>query len=260
MIVVVLGMHRSGTSAVANVLQHLGVNMGDRLFEANQWNPQGYYEDVDFFDVNVELVHAAGGHWGDPPEATRIREVGAWFIPQMVQIVRWKERARGVWGWKDPRTAITMPVWWEAIRQVGVQDVRIVRTVRSQWGMLQSLAKRAREASALAVETGEEDAGLAEMATWENDWWAALIPTTIKLAAGSVTATWENDRWAALIHEYELRALQFLGDHPDVPCMTVRFEELVRAETTRKVVSGLAEFVEADARLVEGAVEQVVAR
>jgi hypothetical protein len=102
--------------------------------------------------------------------------------------------------------------------------------------MLQSLAKRAREASALAVETGEEDAGLAEMATWAND------------------------RWAALIHEYELRALQFLGDHPDVPCITVEFEELVRAETTRKVVSGLAEFVEADAGLVEGAVEQVVVR
>jgi len=236
MIVVVLGMHRSGTSAVANVLHALGVHMGDHLFEANRWNIHGYYEDIDFFDVNVELVHAAGGHWGNPPEAARIREVGAWFIPQMTQIVRWKERARSTWGWKDPRTAITMGVWWEAMQQVGVQDVRVVRTSRSQFGMLESLAKRAREASALAVETGEEDAGLAEMATWTGE------------------------RWAALIHEYELRALQFLREHPNMPCMTVRFEELAHAETVRGVVRRLAEFVEADARLVEGAVEQVVVR
>jgi len=236
MIVVVLGMHRSGTSAVANVLHHLGVNMGDHLFEANRWNTQGYYEDVDFFDVNVALFHAAGGHWGDPPGFSAIWETGAWFVPQMTQIVRWKERARAVWGWKDPRTVITMPVWWEAMQQVGIQDVRVVRTSRSQFGMLESLAKRAREASALAVEVGEEDAGLAEMATWGND------------------------RWAALIHEYELRVLQFLGEHPEVACTTVRFEELVRAETTREVVSKLAEFVEADVRLVEGAVEQVVVR
>lgn len=236
MIVVVLGMHRSGTSAVANVLHHLGISMGDRLFEANQWNVHGYYEDIDFFDVNVELFHAAGGHWGNPPSAEAIQETGRWFVPQMEQIVRWKVRARSTWGWKDPRTAITMPVWWEAIRQVGIEDVRIVRTVRSQWGMLQSLAKRAREASALAVETGEEDAGLAEMATWTGE------------------------RWAALVHEYELRALQFLGGHPNMPCMTVRFEELTGAETVRGVVRKLAEFVEADARLVEGAVEQVVTR
>jgi len=234
MVVIVLGMHRSGTSAVANVLHHLGVSMGDNLFPANRWNPRGYYEDVDFFDVSVELIHAAGGHWGAPPEAGLIQEVGAWFLPQMVGIVGWKERTRGTWGWKDPRTLITLPVWWEALNRAGIQDVRMVRVKREHEAVVQSLVKRAREAAALAAETGEEDAGLADMATWEHD------------------------RWDALIHEYERRGAQFLSEHAEVPCITVSFEDLVRAETTRVVVELLADYVHRGAMHRQGTVEAAV--
>ena len=41
---VVLGMHRSGTSALAGMLHHLGVALGDRLMKATLDNPRGYWE------------------------------------------------------------------------------------------------------------------------------------------------------------------------------------------------------------------------
>ena len=43
----VLGVHGSGTSAVAGVLHHLGIPMGDRLVPAAAGNPKGHFEDAD---------------------------------------------------------------------------------------------------------------------------------------------------------------------------------------------------------------------
>tara|TARA_Y100000034_G_scaffold103692_1_gene129559 strand:+ start:30688 stop:31395 length:708 start_codon:yes stop_codon:yes gene_type:complete len=56
--IIVMGCYRTGTSAVAGILHHLGVNMGSNFQEPNEANPKGYFEDPDFLEANRE-VHEA---------------------------------------------------------------------------------------------------------------------------------------------------------------------------------------------------------
>ena len=47
-VLVILGMHRSGTSLVANWLHDCGLHVGDRLLEGTFANEKGYFEDLIF--------------------------------------------------------------------------------------------------------------------------------------------------------------------------------------------------------------------
>jgi len=56
-IVVIIGMHRSGTSVIARGLKVLGVTLGDNLMPPGEDNPKGYWEDLDINELNVELLN-----------------------------------------------------------------------------------------------------------------------------------------------------------------------------------------------------------
>lgn len=58
--IIVMGCYRTGTSAVAGILHHLGVNMGSNFQEPNVGNPKGYFEDPDFIKINRRLYETKG--------------------------------------------------------------------------------------------------------------------------------------------------------------------------------------------------------
>ena len=63
-ILIVLGMHRSGTSALTRGLQVLGVSLGDNLmpaFEGN--NNKGFWEDLEIVSLNDALLAELGMSW-----------------------------------------------------------------------------------------------------------------------------------------------------------------------------------------------------
>src|SRR5580700_7972119 len=62
---VVLGMHRSGTSALAGMLHHLGVALGNRLMPATSDNPRGYWEHAEIVAANERLLASLGWGWDD---------------------------------------------------------------------------------------------------------------------------------------------------------------------------------------------------
>jgi hypothetical protein len=82
---VVLGMHRSGTSAITRGLQALGVELGDRLMPGDRYNPAGYWEDADIVDTNGRLMAALGITW----HSVALVERSHWESP----IVRVLQRA-----------------------------------------------------------------------------------------------------------------------------------------------------------------------
>jgi len=63
--VLVLGMHRSGTSALGGVLSALGVAAPKTLASSNQWNPRGYFESPRIFAAHDELLASIGSCWSD---------------------------------------------------------------------------------------------------------------------------------------------------------------------------------------------------
>jgi len=59
----VVGMHRSGTSATAGLLHRLGIHMGQELMPATPFNPKGYFEHLQVRDFNDRLLEARGQTW-----------------------------------------------------------------------------------------------------------------------------------------------------------------------------------------------------
>lgn len=103
---IVLGMHRSGTSMIAQLLSKLGVNMGVRFREPDVHNPDGYFEDLDWRDLNHDILQAAGGTWYEPPVINDILKIA--FKHRIEALVA--ARSGSIWGAKDPRFCLTLPV------------------------------------------------------------------------------------------------------------------------------------------------------
>lgn len=136
----VAGMHRSGTSMVAEILRGAGVYLGadEALLPASEFNPHGLFEHRDFVLLNDEILTTLGGAWDRPPTirlpwARRrlepLREKARALVAEM-------ERHRQ-WGWKDPRNSLTLPFW-----RTVVPDLRLVICVREPGSVAHSLAAR----------------------------------------------------------------------------------------------------------------------
>ncbi|MDI3547538.1 MAG: hypothetical protein PWR10_1190 [Halanaerobiales bacterium] len=107
--VIVLGMHRCGTSMIAGVLNKLGINMGDKLLGKSPSNPLGHFEDEDFLDLNERILKAARGSWLNPPSEKEILEQKEQFQAEIMTLT--SKVNTGIWGWKDPRTSLTIDLY-----------------------------------------------------------------------------------------------------------------------------------------------------
>jgi hypothetical protein len=140
-VICVIGMHRSGTSMVARLLNLCGLDLGppEELLEPQEDNPLGFFENKGFLNINEELLTHLGGSWDNPPNLEK-----KWQNkPSLDQIVK---KARALiktfsksdhWGWKDPRTNVLLPFWKSII-----PDMRFVICVRSPVEVAKSLANR----------------------------------------------------------------------------------------------------------------------
>lgn len=126
---VILGMHRSGTSLAVRLLTEIGIHMGDRLSRDA--------EAIFFQKLNRRIYQQVGTKWGyveplieqmrssgfvDMQTAAMQRalfedkhlfgkepKISEFFGPQL-----WRQVSEGqmlTWGWKDPRTTLTFPIW-----------------------------------------------------------------------------------------------------------------------------------------------------
>ena len=144
-VVVILGMHRSGTSAISRGLQVMGVELGDRLMPPNQdVNAKGFWEDIDINALNIEMLYALGSDWHhlapiDSADTETLHKQG--FFLRAVNLMQQKIGDAPVFGFKDPRTAKLLPFWKEVFSHCRF-DVHYVLTVRHPLSVARSLEKR----------------------------------------------------------------------------------------------------------------------
>lgn len=134
---VVLGMHRSGTSLVAHWLQECGLFLGEELYGASEFNPRGYFEDVEFMRLHQTLLEEAGLHpSGHERPFSRREPLSGAALARLEQFLLEKSRP-GPWGWKDPRTCLLL----DAYRRVCPQAKYLV-VVRHYAQVVASLVRR----------------------------------------------------------------------------------------------------------------------
>lgn len=122
--IVVLGMHRSGTSVVAELIGALGVYLGDTLLGPNQDNPTGHHEPIELIELNDRILAAAGGSWSSPPSRQAVLTAGRSFREEVASWVKARNRSNPVWGWKDPRTVLTFDLFRPLLRRPRLVVVR----------------------------------------------------------------------------------------------------------------------------------------
>jgi hypothetical protein len=120
--VIVLGMHRSGTSALAGMLSMLGIQFGKSLFPPRADNPKGFWEHREIVDLNDRLLMALGSTWDDirlPPSSWWCDEGLLPFRAQISQTLRRDFTTARLWGIKDPRLCRLVPLWSDLLDQLG---------------------------------------------------------------------------------------------------------------------------------------------
>jgi hypothetical protein len=120
----VLGVPRSGTSALTRVLSLCGGTLPAGMVGASAGNPRGHWEPRAAVRLNEKILHRHGSAWYDPglPQeaALRAKGPGAYLaaLPAAPLIVL-----------KEPRITLLSEVWFEAARQAGF-DIAVVVAVR----------------------------------------------------------------------------------------------------------------------------------
>jgi hypothetical protein len=136
----VLGMHRSGTSAVAGVISTLGVGMPAHLMPAHATNPKGFFESDLIMHVSDAMLAAAGSTWDDWRSLDLSRLDETCETKAMDAVV--EEFGDSPFACiKDPRHCRLAPVWFAGAEQAGFA-VRVLLAFRHPLEVAQSLRKR----------------------------------------------------------------------------------------------------------------------
>lgn len=149
--VILLGMHRSGTTLLAQMLAQMGMHLGRNL--------ESHDESVFFLDANDWVLERAHGGWDQPlpilglleHEASRqtlvaelrrrvngISYLRRYVGPRLMR--RFNSDAPLLWGWKDPRTTSTWPLWLEVFPRA-----RAITVHRNGVDVAASLWRRAKQ-------------------------------------------------------------------------------------------------------------------
>jgi len=147
-IVIILGMHRSGTSLIANFIHAIGIEMGQDLPQADEWNAAGYWESQTIRNIHDKILAELNCDWHNPPlyfpadwwRKSSIQELKS----ALVEFVGSKCKEKNqIYGFKDPRTAILLPVWREIFDELHLEPLYIL-SVRHPGSVVASLARRDR--------------------------------------------------------------------------------------------------------------------
>ncbi len=223
--VLIIGMHRSGTSLLTRLLEQQGLYVGWRL-AANH--------EASFFNKrNSWLLASAGGRWDTPSTFDHVlgdqeglvlakkylqeglgspaifEFLGPWRYLRYRSLFAMQEP----WGWKDPRTTITLPIWLSLF-----PNARILHVVRNGIDVAQSLYKRQQVGRSLGRRNMERHSRLMQLVP-KKGWFGTSPRAASRQSAFEI---WEE------YLSYADRFTKDLGEQ----VLELRFEDLLDAPRT----------------------------
>ncbi len=159
-IVVVLGMHRSGTSLCSHILSALGVDMADDVGRGTG-NEEGHWERWELVSIHDRLLAALGRPYGGPGEYNPRHDLpfppGWWADPaahaaqrDIEAFLRTRMYPGRLFGFKDPRTTRLLPLWMDLFERLSLEP-RFVVCVRHPTDVALSLNRR----DGIPIQAGE---------------------------------------------------------------------------------------------------------
>ena len=140
--IIVLGMHRSGTSATTGVLEKLGVDLGMELLAPSIENEKGYFENIKVLELNERILFENGSSYDDIEYKLLISdELSKTYILEAKKILEDEFSYSKIFAIKDPRLCLTFPIWEKALVEFGA-EIEIILPWRNPFEVAKSLKRR----------------------------------------------------------------------------------------------------------------------
>jgi hypothetical protein len=142
--IMVLGMHRSGTSALTRVISLLGAQLPQNLLPPSAANETGYWESSDLKVIHDQVLASGGSDWCDWRAFNPnwySSPVAPVFRQRILEVLRRDLRDSRLFVIKDPRICRFWPLWQEILEEFGARP-GVVIPVRSPLEVMDSLRQR----------------------------------------------------------------------------------------------------------------------
>jgi hypothetical protein len=142
--ILVLGMHRSGTSVLARIVSFLGATLPRHLVPATPSNPTGHWEPARLVELHNQLLASLGTSWDDwraPALKWRDGDPAAAIASKILPVFDEEYGAAPLVVLKDPRVCRTLPVWLSVLEKAGYRPSPIIM-VRNPLEVAESLRER----------------------------------------------------------------------------------------------------------------------
>ena len=142
-IILVVGMHRSGTSGLTGILRKFGADIPlSPTTRINADNPKGHWEHTELNRINDDVLRQFGMTWA-AAGAIHTQKISNTNRTQIIQFLQRtiSESSNNILAFKDPRFCLTLSVWLEAIESLGHTPC-IVFSYRSPDAVASSIQKR----------------------------------------------------------------------------------------------------------------------
>lgn len=142
-IIFILGMHRSGTSALTRVFNIMGMGVPKTLMSANEFNQTGYWESLKVVEQNDAIFEQLDRPWYDPKpiDLNTLSDIEKGKIIQNIDRIISDEFSGDTIVIKDPRISRLFPLWAECLEKRGVKPICII-ALRHPLEVAKSLSKR----------------------------------------------------------------------------------------------------------------------
>jgi glycosyltransferase involved in cell wall biosynthesis len=138
-IVIVLGMHRSGTSLLAQYLYRVGLYAGDDFVPANEYNTEGYLEYQPLVDFHEKLLSYTGNTWYAPSQSINNHDLLVRYADEARLLIARMDASGKDWFWKDPRMPVFLEFWKEILKG---REIHFIITLRHPSAIANSLYVR----------------------------------------------------------------------------------------------------------------------
>jgi hypothetical protein len=202
-VLVIAGMHRSGTSLTANWLHECGLFLGEKLMSGGFGNPKGHYEDWEIVKIHENELkrqnHHAAGLRLKENFSNKLHESNINAIKSLVN----KRKHMPSMGWKDPRGTLFLKDWKKTVPQM-----KCLAVYRHYNEVIDSLERRMRRAVFEEKNFKKVNRILHQI----------LYPVFIKIEKRSYLKAWNT---------YNQNILEFKQKYPN-DCIIISIENLLK--------------------------------
>ena len=257
--ILVLGMHRSGTSALSGVACALGASAPNNLLPANFANPSGYWESLPLVEATDELLASAGSSWDDwrklDPQWYGSNEARH-FHDRLLNIVKSEYDENALFIVKDPRLCRLMPFFSSILEEMTAAPVALL-SIRDPLEVAFSLRRRDNFSISKSVALWLRHVLEAEfhsrqmprcfisyeslLKDWRLEMRRASDATGIAWPVALETAAISNDRFLATDLHHERNETAEVERDPDLLFLAAETYDLLRAASrAEQTVIGFA--------------------